>query len=302
MIVWIVLSLGWRLNRNEYVYNEHGWVVQELAYNYKAGAWVEAAQMAYELDDNGNVLVATEMDFDGENYVNYAKREYFYQEGLLIEEMEYVWNDGWTANNRMQYAYDDRNDCIETVMYYCIYPLQQPEWHYDKRYTYEFDNNHNCIKSEKYDYDYDYGWIADYLENVLYYYDLSMTSNSIAGLLFYGDYINKLLYYKEPILIAGSQSDEEHFMITQFHYSTITTVSESHEDKLNIWPNPIKDVLNLGTNDLQEVEIISIDGRKVLAFRNVSESINVSALPAGCYLMKAIKNDGIMEVQKIVKQ
>lgn len=283
--------------RNEYVYNEQGWVVQELVFSFEAGTWVDASQVVYELDENGCVLVATEMDSNGENY---AKREYLYQGGLLVEEIEYNWNYGWSADNRIQYAYDDRNDCIERIMSYYLNTLQ-PEWLFDKRYTYEYDNNHNCIKSEEYYYDYDYGWIVDSFEEMLYYYDLSMTSSSIAGLSFYGEYNNKLLYYTEPILIAGSQY-EEHFRITQLHYSTITNVGESHEDKLDIWPNPVKDVLNLGTNDLQEVEIIGMDGRIILTIRNVLESVNVSSLSAGCYLMKATRNDGIIVMQKFVKQ
>ena len=95
---------------------------------------------------------------------------------------------------------------------------------------------------------------------------------------------------------------QKHFRITQYHYSSITSVNESTENQLIIWPNPVEDVLHLETKDLQQVEVFSLDGKRVMTDGSGLENINVSMLSNGCYLLKATLKDGKTMMQRFVKQ
>jgi hypothetical protein len=94
--------------------------------------------------------------------------------------------------------------------------------------------------------------------------------------------------------------DENHTTKT-FHYSEITAVEENSENQLCIWPNPVHETLHLNLEDLQQVEIFTLDGKLVL-FSNNTNSICVSGLDEGCYLLKVTQADGSTFFQKFVKK
>jgi hypothetical protein len=86
------------------------------------------------------------------------------------------------------------------------------------------------------------------------------------------------------------------------YYSAATGLGEYNENQLAIWPNPVSETLNLNAEDLQQVEIFSMDGKQVMRLGNGSESINVNALAKGCYLLKATFANGSKAMQKFVKE
>jgi len=78
---------------------------------------------------------------------------------------------------------------------------------------------------------------------------------------------------------------------------------------MSIFPNPTDDQINLSISTLENqnvaLSIVTIDGREVIA-KNIETStltqtfsINVSALPAGFYFVKASTNNGI-KVEKVI--
>jgi len=91
--------------------------------------------------------------------------------------------------------------------------------------------------------------------------------------------------------------------IVKFFTNTldVTGVDESSNEALGIWPNPVAETLNLNAKDLQQVDIFSIDGRQVMSLNNGFESINVSQLTQGTYLLKGTYNNGNTAIQKFVK-
>ena len=69
--------------------------------------------------------------------------------------------------------------------------------------------------------------------------------------------------------------------------------------KLNLYPNPASDILNIETeNELKSVEIYSIQGQKVLSA--VSKEINISNLTSGLYLVQVTDIDDIIATQKLI--
>ncbi len=78
--------------------------------------------------------------------------------------------------------------------------------------------------------------------------------------------------------------------------------------RLNLYPNPANDIVNLegDINELQGANIVLYDitGKKIIdktnAFQNTIESLNISNLPQGMYLLD-ISNNGKRQVMKFIK-
>ena len=70
--------------------------------------------------------------------------------------------------------------------------------------------------------------------------------------------------------------------------------------ELNVWPNPVSNVLHLSDGpDIRRVEVLDLSGR--VQSTSTSREVNVSALPAGLYLLRVVTVEGIT-TKKFIKQ
>lgn len=78
--------------------------------------------------------------------------------------------------------------------------------------------------------------------------------------------------------------DVEKLSFSNVEVSDVDQVSSA---KINVYPNPVAEILNIEADGIVDVQIISADGRVVMA-RKVShkEEINVNTLSAGIYWVK----------------
>lgn len=78
--------------------------------------------------------------------------------------------------------------------------------------------------------------------------------------------------------------------------------SNVNVDKVKLYPNPAKDIINLTNVDKQDtIEIYNLVGQKVITEKNTgSNQINISKLSKGTYILKVLKN-GKEESIKFVK-
>ena len=70
------------------------------------------------------------------------------------------------------------------------------------------------------------------------------------------------------------------------------SVNEQKINSLNIYPNPVKDVLNFSAPDVKSVAIYSVLGAKVMSKEITNSSIDVSDLKAGVYYVNCLDVDG----------
>ena len=78
------------------------------------------------------------------------------------------------------------------------------------------------------------------------------------------------------------------------------SVVDSKKSVLKIYPNPVKNKLNIQTTDqLEKAQIYSINGQ--LLKTSFLKEINVSDLPKGTYFMK-IKTDKGLQTEKMIKE
>jgi hypothetical protein len=81
----------------------------------------------------------------------------------------------------------------------------------------------------------------------------------------------------------------------------ILGTSDVNATQMSIYPNPANDVLNvsLKNTEIQSVSVSNLSGQ-VVATAKSANSINVSALPAGVYVVKVLDNKGTTHVSKVV--
>jgi hypothetical protein len=85
------------------------------------------------------------------------------------------------------------------------------------------------------------------------------------------------------------------------HYTVFTGVDDKTMPLVQVYPNPVSGTLNV--NGLQDatIELFSANGKKVMTLAGFSgNSIDVSALPAGIYIMKLETTEGFVARKKIV--
>ena len=86
-------------------------------------------------------------------------------------------------------------------------------------------------------------------------------------------------------------------------YPTLSLGQNVQASKLTLYPNPVTDQLFLSSSDqkIENVAIYSLNGTLVKNIKNVVESIDVSNLTAGSYLVKVTTDQGSF-TKKIIKK
>lgn len=79
-------------------------------------------------------------------------------------------------------------------------------------------------------------------------------------------------------------------------------VVELNSKSLSVYPNPATDVLNISlkNGEVSNIEITNLAGQNVLTSK--ANSVNVSFLPAGVYVVRVKDNNGTTHMSKIVKK
>lgn len=96
--------------------------------------------------------------------------------------------------------------------------------------------------------------------------------------------------------------ESEMLMITA---NEVLSAQEFELNNLKAWPNPVNDVLTVTTTvPLSEIGVYNLLGQQLISQKAEGESVqvNVSALPAGSYMVKVITAKGSSASLKIMKQ
>ena len=309
-------------NRTTFGYDDQERLIEETYWNKDGDTWVGSYKMTFEYNAQGNPAKKNMYYFD-ENYgwFYYYYWEYNYENPNEIECIAYTWNyttqffepfggreiwyydnqlctlyenyywdytnSIWTRSSRIEYSYFDNGNLQEETLWFDYVPEQST------RIQYEYDSHNNNTLTNHYTY-VEEEWVLGQQNEMEY--DINVPNTNVAGLVFRlgGFYNDKILKERDNYL----DKDIEEF---EFHYSSTTNVGEVSESLLSIWPNPANETLNLKGN-MTQVQIYSVDGRLVMSLEKGFETINVSALAAGSYLLKATLNDGSVATQKFVKR
>ncbi len=110
------------------------------------------------------------------------------------------------------------------------------------------------------------------------------------------------VYNVELVINCPGTKSTVHF-ITELDI-TLSGINNDKNNELNIYPNPVNDILNISFNEnVESLEITSITGAVISSFAaNGTQMIfNVSELSAGVYMIRFINYDGSTVIKKFVK-
>jgi hypothetical protein len=81
-------------------------------------------------------------------------------------------------------------------------------------------------------------------------------------------------------------------------------VQEQYSDiPLDLFPNPVIDVLTINSDTpFEKIEVYDLTGRLLSVYDGSVNSINVSTLPKGMYLLKFMDEQGLFTSRKILKE
>ena len=74
-------------------------------------------------------------------------------------------------------------------------------------------------------------------------------------------------------------------------------------EQLTVYPNPVKNIININFPNIKEVSILDLTGRKLVvkSFNNSNlVQLNIASLSNGIYILQAINNKGDVQTQKLI--
>lgn len=106
--------------------------------------------------------------------------------------------------------------------------------------------------------------------------------------------ITGLFSYGELLLV---NTDEGVYAI---EYDEMSVLEEISPSKLQIYPNPVKDVLNF-SEKLKEITVYDLSGKVIKTQKDFTDKLNVNNLPKGIYILQGTSDSGGKFSSKFVK-
>ncbi|MBQ8223157.1 MAG: agmatine deiminase family protein [Bacteroidales bacterium] len=103
--------------------------------------------------------------------------------------------------------------------------------------------------------------------------------------------------YDTEIVITSSVGEQ----IVPVKYTGGVSLDENNLVNVEIYPNPMNDVLTVKGDDIDDVSIFNAVGQEILTVENTN-NIDVSALGSGLYFVKVTDRKGNVVVNKVVKE
>ena len=94
----------------------------------------------------------------------------------------------------------------------------------------------------------------------------------------------------------------ENGLVVKNRQFTLVDIVEQDESTVSVYPNPVIDKLFVKCKEESDVTLFSSTGQVLFEKRIVSETIDVSGLEPGLYLIRIVNSDGISHVKKLIKQ
>lgn len=238
----------------------------------------------YEYTYENNHIIGYVMYFVGDEF---ARGTYTYNnEGQPIELIE-TQNDpwggtGWSNSAKTTWEYNELGQCTCVNYYYWYYT----SWSLSQSDVYEYDEAGNttsvCVYSSSiiadrktYAYDYDTP-----IEEVI------MPSDPE------GDYSWET-FANRPLAYAWETADANGNLVYicdyNFGYCEVQGVNSLISDlqEMLIFPNPTNGVVRISQKNVEKVEVLDMNGRTVLQQEQNCNTIDLSNLSSGLYIMKA---------------
>ena len=112
------------------------------------------------------------------------------------------------------------------------------------------------------------------------------------------------LYIRNDDTNASSTNGTFTINYIEFYYAETAGLSDSSlsdENSIRLSPNPVKDILSIKSlSILKKLEVFNVLGQKVMGRENTN-SLNVTKLNSGAYILKTINENGTVSTKKFIK-
>ena len=157
--------------KEDIVYNSNGLIdlkTMDLI-NQETAEWMINAKTEYEYNASNQLSLKTKSYWDAIDglWVPDIKDEFFYENGLLISDIHYDWQDEqWRANSKNEYSYREDGKVSQKLVFdrfglpdwlekYKIDYIYDENGNKIQEIGYSFSENNNWVEISKYEYSYD---------------------------------------------------------------------------------------------------------------------------------------------------
>lgn len=223
------------------------------------------------------------------------------------ERMVSIYNDSTVPFETNTLVYDNSGNVIKHI--YIVPKLNMfgqpiPGEFEEREYNYEYDDNPQPNFGVDYVFPFDFlpvggtetGWARGLSQNNLIKYVNSGTTYTFT-------YNENGLPETYEVKWAGVETLEP--MLWRITYKQIgeTSISEVTTAKIDIYPNPTKDIFLIECENFSTITLYDMLGKEVLNQNiNGKSEININHLPKGIYNMRIVSEGKVVGSNKIVKQ
>jgi len=85
------------------------------------------------------------------------------------------------------------------------------------------------------------------------------------------------------------------------HFVLATGIGENSQPLVQLYPNPVSETLNISGLKDASIKLFSVNGKEMMSLERFSgNTIDVSKLPAGVYIMNVTTVEGLQVRKKII--
>ena len=315
----VCMSEQWmNLARITYEYDFDGNVMEKLTQMDPTGMgnWTDRELVNYFYED-GELSEVIYQSWAGDAWENKTKEVYNYN-GDVVTVLYWDWNGTtWSSDELYTYTYSDTS--IELLIQY----MQGGAWQNDEKQTYTLDFDQKVLEILVEDWE-GTNWEKD--EKVTYNYENNVYTSKLIeewnGAAWEGEYRSHYTYENGnatfgecekmdngewvpadgPIEIAyGYNAASIDFNCYQLEasYIDLTGVEENTPDvSFNVYPVPAENEIQIQAEGFQKAEIFTLTGQMQL--ESVKNTIDISGLATGIYMLKVYDQAGNSAMQKFV--
>ena len=306
---------GWQAEHHYQFYYTNANIDSIYVEENNNGSWEPYQYHLYSYNNTDLVSEIIIYAHNGSNWYLHKRKQYTYNPAdKPIEELVQVYSSGnWENDRKLTYAYDNLNrdtlrllsewannqweyrlktqntfNSFDYLQQQIVSSYQNGQWVYERKIENTHDNLGVLTATQIYNYNQNTATWENELR-LEYDHDYSITKDQLllpfegAG----GINPNGLFDRKPTTGQVFQGSNLQHAADINFYFSIHTVGVEKMKNPFAVYPNPVKDNLNIsGTESIPEkIEIYSITGNLLAVYRQTSR-IDVSRFSGGIYLLK----------------
>lgn len=277
-------------------YTYEGGILSEVVIQYfEDGEWVNEEKAVYNFyGDTSTILY---WDWNGNNWTSRDLHTYTYGMGTMEVLMQYMQGGAWQNEEKDSYTIYSNN----FTAYWSEILVEQwsnGAWVNDSKTTYNYEDG--VFTSKQYA-----EWTGSAFEETERYSYVYEGGNAVSGFCKVKEGNDFVVGDGDIEMAYAYNADTKSFYGYEvtMTYIDLTNIGENttaNSIGFNVYPNPASQNIRIDAKGFQKAEIYNVTGQKVM--ESMTESINVSQLEAGVYMLKVYGLDGNSATQRVVVQ